>query len=66
MIAGVPHSELEQLHWNHGGGRGALGLRHLPYGIAVVRECPPGVPVLRVIRELEAELKERLRHGGVA
>jgi hypothetical protein len=64
-IPGVDDEDLERLHWRHGGGRGALGYRHLPSGISVYRECPPGVPVRAIDTELLVELQEALRSRGL-
>lgn len=64
MIPGIPENELEQLHWNFGGGRGALGLRHIPSGISVERECPPNVTLFQVLHELTLELQEKLGQAG--
>jgi hypothetical protein len=61
LIPGVPDEHLARQHWREGGGRGALGYRHLPSGISISRQCPPGVPVAVVDAELLAELAERLR-----
>ena len=61
LIPGVPDEDLARQHWREGGGRGTLGYRHLPSGISVSRQCPPGVPVAVVDAELLAELAERLR-----
>jgi hypothetical protein len=63
-IAGLPDNQLERIHWNYGGGRGALGYRHLPSGITVIRECS-AVPVVQVEEQLRAELKERLQSAGL-
>lgn len=60
----VPDEHLARHHWNDGGGRGSLGYTHLPSGIKVWRQCPPGVPVHIVDAELRAELAERLRSDG--
>ena len=60
-IPGVPDEDLMRRHRRYGGGRGALGYRHLPSGISVSRDCPPGVSVSVIDAELLAELAERLR-----
>jgi hypothetical protein len=39
VIPGVSDTDLEHLHWNYGGSKGALGLRHVPSGITVSRHC---------------------------
>jgi hypothetical protein len=62
LIPGVPDNELERLHWNYGGGRGAIGLRHKPSGITVCRECLPDVPVSQLAEQLKAELEDKLRN----
>jgi hypothetical protein len=64
MIIGVPDEQLARTHWRHGGGRGALGYRHIPSGISVYRECPAGVPVQAIDAELLIELQEALRSRG--
>lgn len=63
-IPGIPDNQLEHLHWNYSNGRGAVGLRHLPSGITVSRECLPDTSVWQVMQELEAELKEALQRAG--
>jgi hypothetical protein len=65
LIPGVPDHKLEQLHWNHGGGEGTLGDRHVPSGITVSKETPSDRPVWVAYQELAAELKERLAAAGV-
>ena len=64
LIPGVPDEHLVRQHWRDGGGRGSLGYRHLPSGISVSRQCPPGVPVSVVDADLLAELAARLRDEG--
>jgi hypothetical protein len=64
LIPGVPDNELELLHWNYGGGRGAVGLRHTPSGITVYRECLPNTCVWQQIRTLKVELEDKLRIMG--
>jgi hypothetical protein len=56
LIPGVPEEDLERLHWNYGGGRGAVGYRHIPSGITVARECSPDVPNSFFDREALTEL----------
>jgi hypothetical protein len=65
LIDGVDDEQLERLHWNLGGGRGILGIRHVPSGISVSRECPPKVPVRQFMEELVGELREQLKQAGV-
>jgi hypothetical protein len=64
-IPGVPDEDLERIHFNYGGGRGAGGFRHLPSGITVIRECPPTVPARRKYDEATAELERLLREQGL-
>ena len=64
VIAGVPEIEVERLHWNYGGGRGAVGLHHRPSGVTVARECPPDTPSWQLLQELEVELAAKLRNHG--
>jgi hypothetical protein len=52
-------------HRNSGGGRGALRIRHLPSGVSLFRECPPGVPVTRFHLEMLAELGQKLKAQGL-
>jgi hypothetical protein len=65
LTPGIPDEHLERIHWNYGGGKGALGFRHIPSGITVARECPRGVPIVDIDRELQAELKEKLLRAGI-
>lgn len=65
LIPGVADEELARLHWRGVSGRGALGYRHLPSGIEVHRECPPGVPVRAIDAELRLELQEALQSRGL-
>jgi hypothetical protein len=65
VLPGIPDEHLARLHWNEGGGRGSLAYRHLPSGITVRRDCPPGVPVHSIDAELLAELAESLRSEGL-
>jgi hypothetical protein len=65
LIPGVPDEDLERLHWNHGGGRGAAGYRHVPSGITVARECLPDVPTRLFYEEALAELEQELRERGL-
>jgi hypothetical protein len=65
LIPGIPDEDLERLHWNYGGGRGAAGYRHIPSGITVARECPPGVPTRHVYEAALAELQRKLREQGL-
>jgi hypothetical protein len=61
LIPGIPDEELERLHYNYGGGRGAAGYRHIPSGITVVRESPPDAPTQQIYEEAMAELERELR-----
>lgn len=65
LIAGIPDEHIERLHWNLGGGRGALGYRHRPSGIEVSRECRPGVAVLEIDQEVLADFKKTLKSAGI-
>lgn len=61
LIVGVPNADLEIIHWNYGGGgRGAVGIRHVPSGITAVRECLE-LPVRHYRDEALAELERELR-----
>lgn len=51
---------------NYGGGRGAVGYRHVPSGITVGRECPPNVPIRQVGKEARAEFIQVLRERGIS
>jgi hypothetical protein len=64
-IPGIPDDEIERLHWNFGGGKGTIGFRHVPSGITVHRECPPGVPLAVVQNEVLAEFVKRLCSAGL-
>jgi hypothetical protein len=65
LIPGISDEDLERLHWNCGGGRGAAGYRHIPSGIIVARECLPDVPTRHVYEAALAELKRELRKQGL-
>lgn len=65
LIPGVPDEDLERLHWNDGGGRGAAGYRHVPSGITVARECLPDIPTRHFYEEALAELERMLRERGL-
>jgi hypothetical protein len=65
IISGIPDSHLERIHWNYGGGRGAIGLRHLPSGIIVTRECLPNDSTLKLAKELVVELREKLLQARI-
>jgi hypothetical protein len=64
-IPGVADTDLVQMHWNYGGGRGAIAHRHVPSGITVRRECPPDVSVHQLDSELLVELTDKLRAAGI-
>jgi hypothetical protein len=64
LIPGIPDEELEELHWNYGGGRGAAGYRHVPSGITVTRECLPDAPTRHAYEAALAELEHALREQG--
>src|SRR5262249_36911054 len=64
-IPGVPDEDLLRLHWNYGGGRGAVGYRHIPSGITVARDCLPDVPTRQFYEEALAELERQLRERGL-
>jgi hypothetical protein len=65
LIPGIPDTDLELLHWNHGGGRCTVGIRHKPSGITVERECPPDVPVRLCYAAALAQLVRELRQRGL-
>ena len=65
LIPGIPDEDLERLHWNCDGGRGAAGYRHVPSGITVARECLPDVPTGQFYEAALAELKRELGKLGL-
>ena len=65
LIPGIPNEDLERLHWNHGGGLGAAGYRHVPSRLTVTRECLPDIPTRRFYDEALAELEWQLRQRGI-
>jgi hypothetical protein len=64
LIAGIPDADLERIHWRYGGGRGAVGYRHVPSGITAVRECLD-LPVRHYCAEALTELERKLREQGL-
>lgn len=64
-IPDIPDEHLARQHWRGGEGRGCLGYVHVPTGISVSRECPPGVSVHAIDAELLIELRDLLRSRGV-
>jgi squalene-hopene/tetraprenyl-beta-curcumene cyclase len=60
-IPGIPDEHVERIHENYGGGKGGLGYRHIPSGLLVFRECPPGVSIFQFDQELFAEFCDKLR-----
>jgi hypothetical protein len=65
LILGIPDEDLERLHWNYGGGRGAAGYHHVPTGITVAREGLREVSTLHIYEAALAELKRELRKRGL-
>jgi uncharacterized protein (TIGR02996 family) len=66
LVPGIPDEDVLRMHWNYGGGRGAVGYRHVPSGITVGRDCPPHVPIRQVDKEALAEFIQVLRERGIS
>jgi hypothetical protein len=64
LIPGIPDADLMRLHWNYGGGRAAVGYRHVPSGILAARECQPDFPARHSYAAALAELERVLRERG--
>lgn len=59
---GSPEEELEWHHYNLGGGRGSLQVRHIPSGISVQADCGD-TPVFKTIEQLLEELQRRVANA---
>ena len=61
LIPGIPHGDLERIHFNNGHGKSSLAYKHVPSGIMVSCKCSPGIPVIHICRTLLSELEEQLK-----
>ncbi len=66
MVHGIPDDDMEQIHWYLGPGRGSeYAYKHIPSGIMVGGLKPPGMKTHEFLKQLFAELVEKLKAAGI-